>query len=95
MNGNIIMWTCKDEAARAMLKQALATATDPIRKAAKSFWWDGLNLVTSDDCFKDAWRHIYFYLSGYGDAEWQLTQSNDRRQPVAIPTTRKEKGTKQ
>lgn len=96
MKGNVIMWTCQCEGDADRLSQALSTATDPIRKAMKHFWWeDVLNLVTDGDCPKEHWRNLYFYLSGYGDAEWQLTNSPNRQAPVAIPEAPKKKGTKQ
>lgn len=94
MKNNIIMWTETDAFERAKLIDALKTATAPVREAIKHFEWEGEHLTCGPETLakgKEHWRNLYFYLSGYGDAQFQDCikagpMSNVKKQPVAIPS---------
>lgn len=88
MKNNVIMWTETNPAQKLNLKAALYHATQPIRDAAKLFEWEGHHLTCGPDVLKnhqEEWRNLYFYLSGYGDAQFQLGADVTRKAPVPIP----------
>ena len=88
MKNNIIMWEEADRIKRVELQNALRSATAPIQESMKWFEWEGDCLTCGPDTLekgKEHWRNLYFYLSGYGDAQYQFQPGNGRQQPVAIP----------
>lgn len=88
MKNNVIMWTESDPIERANLIDALKCATAPIQEAMKWFEWEGEHLTCGPETLKNGkehWRNLYFYLSGYGDAQFQDCVAKERKQPVAIP----------
>lgn len=85
MINNVIMWTESDAFERSKLIDALRSATHPVQEAMKHFIWEGKHLTCAGDCPKDHWRNLYFYLSGYGDSQFQECVKETKQQPVAIP----------
>jgi hypothetical protein len=81
-NEKLIMWTESDAFERSKLIDSLKGATTPIRDAMAHFVWDGENLVCSEQCPKDHWRNLYFYLSGYGDARFQECADATKHKPA-------------
>jgi hypothetical protein len=86
MKNNIIMWTESDPIERENLIDALRCATDPIREAVKYFEWEGEFLTCGPETLehhKEEWRNLYFYLSGYGDAQFQdcVQEEKSERKP--------------
>lgn len=88
MKNNIIMWQESDAFERAALKDALKSATQPIQEAMRWFEWEDEFLTCGPETLengKEHWRNLYFYLSGYGDAQFQDCVQNEKKQPIAIP----------
>lgn len=88
MGNNILMWQASDARDLARLKEALRSATAPIQEALKWFEWEGARLTCGPKTLKEGkehWRNLYFYLSGYGDAQFIYDSSTIRREPAAIP----------
>jgi hypothetical protein len=91
MKNNIIMWQESNEIKRVLLQYALNHATQPIRDAMHFFEWEGDCLTCGPETLKNGkehWRNLYFYLSGWGDAEFAHSHTEIKHQPVAIPTAR-------
>lgn len=89
MKNNIIMWHEPDAEHRAAIQDALKCATLPIQEAMKWFEWEGEYLTCGPETLKNGkehWRNLYFYLSGYGDACYQLLYQFERKQPTPIPS---------
>ena len=82
---NIILWTEVDTNDRVLLKRALESATAPILEAyACCMWQNEAELVFETSKVKPDLRlqyysRLYFYLSGYGDAQHQERAWNNRQ----------------